>query len=216
MDRRALFTGANTAPLPSASLGPDYYTNAVLRTQDGEEVRFYDDLIKDKIVAINFIYTQCEGACPLTTSNLVRVQKLLGKRLGRDIFMYTLTLKPWQDDAAALEEYAKAHGVGPGWKFLTGDDYDLTTIRFKLFRWDHPALDFNLEQHTGMVRVINDRQDRWSMCPTLATPEQIVDAIAWAEPTKPLAVRQHAGYAIQAKRNAEARALLGKAALARA
>ena len=216
MDRRALLTGAKTAPLPSASLGPDYYTNAVLRTQDGEEVRFYDDLIKDKIVAINFIYTQCEAACPISTANLVKVQKALGDRLGRDVFMYSITLKPWQDDPAALKEYAKAHGVGPNWKFLTGDDYDLTSIRFKLFRWDHPALDFNLEQHTGMVRVINDRLDRWGMCPTFATTRQLVDVISWVEPTRPLAVRQHEGYAIQKKLNAETRSFMSKATLARA
>jgi len=201
------------APPRSASLGPDYYTNAVLRTQDGEEVRFYDDLVKDKIVAINFIYTQCEGACPLTTSNLMKAHKLLGARAGRDIHMYTITLKPWEDDPAALKEYAQAHGAK--WTFLTGDDCDLTTIRFKLFRWDHPALDFNFEQHTGMVRVINDRMDRWSMCPTLATPAQIVDAIGWAEPTKPVAVRTREGYAIRARLNAEARQLVAGAALAR-
>src|SRR6266436_7429178 len=58
-----------------------YFPNLVLTTHEGRRVRFYDDLIKDKIVTINFMYTQCEdGRCPLTTANLVRVQKLLKDR----------------------------------------------------------------------------------------------------------------------------------------
>jgi len=206
MKRRALLTG-EPAPRPSASLGPDYYTNAVLRTHEGREVRFYDDLMKDKIVAINFIYTWCENTCPLSTANMARVQKALGARVGRDVHMYSFTLKPWQDDVAALKEYAKPYGAGPGWEFLTGDNYDLETIRFRLFRWDHPALDFNLEQHVGMVRIINDRLDRWSMCPTLATTRQVVDAISWVEPTKPLAVRKRENVATQARIDAETRHL---------
>jgi protein SCO1/2 len=213
MDRRAFLGGKPPVPSRSVSLGAQYYTNAILRTQDGTKVRFYDDLMKDRIVAINFIYTRCEEACPLTTANLVRVQKLLGERLGRDIFMYSVTLKPWEDDAARLKSYAKAHGAN--WTFLTADDYDVSTIRFRLFRWDHPQLDFDLDQHTGMVRVINDRVDRWSMCPTLATPKQIVDAISWVEPTKPLAVRQAAGYAIRDRLNAEAAQWLKAPAVAR-
>ena len=207
MDRRMFLGGARPAPTRSASLGPEHYTNATLRTHDGREVKFYDEVIKDRLVVVNFIYTQCEGVCPMTTANLVQVQRRLGARVGRDVFMYSITLKPWQDDAAALAEYAQAHHCGPGWTFLTGDEYDLTTIRFRLFRWDHPALDFNLEQHTGMVRVINDPIDRWSMCPTLATPKQIVDAIEWAEPTKPLAERMRRNVARQAEIDRESRSL---------
>jgi protein SCO1/2 len=214
MDRRAFFGGTFTTPARSASLGPDHYTNTVLRTQDGKPVRFYDDLIKDRIVAINFIYTRCEGVCPLTTANLVQVRQLLGERADRDIFMYTITLKPWEDGPAELHDYAQEQRAD--WTFLTGEAYDLDTIRFRLFRWDHPALDFNLEQHTGMVRIINDRMDRWSMCPTLATPSQIVEAIRWAEPTKPLDERRRASYAVRERLNAETQRLMSAATLARA
>ena len=205
MNRRELFTGSAR----SASLGPGYYTNAVLHTHDGRQVRFYDDLIKDKIVAINFMYARCEGACPITTANLVKVQKLLGDRVGRDIFMYSITLKPWEDDPATLRAYAEAHGVKPGWLFLTGDQYDLDTIRFRLFRWDHPKLDFDLDQHTGMVRAINDRLDRWSMCPTFAEPSQIAAAILWVEPTRPLEVRIRENVAAQERIDRELLAQAG-------
>ncbi|MEP7243423.1 MAG: SCO family protein [Gammaproteobacteria bacterium] len=214
MDRRALLGGTPMTPLNPASMGEDFFTNAELRTQDGNAVRFYDDIIKDRFVAINFIYTNCEGICPLSTAALVQVQKLLAKRAGSDVSLCSITLKPWEDGPAELKAYAKAHGAK--WTFLTGSDYDLTTLRFRLFRWEHPALDFNLEQHTGMVRIINDRLNRWSMVPTLATPAQIVAGIDWAAPTKPLAIRQQEGYAIRGRLQAEQRRWMSRETLARA
>jgi protein SCO1/2 len=179
-------------------MGPEFYTNAVLRTHENKPVRFYDDLIKGKLSLINFIYTGCMKSCPRSTGNLAKAQKLLGDRVGRDVFMYSITLKPEEDDPTTLRDYARGHGAGPGWLFLTGDEYDLTTIRFKLARWDHPMLDFDLDQHTGMVRIINDTLNQWTMCPTHATPKQIVDAVSWVEPTKPFAVRLRENYVAQA------------------
>src|SRR2546428_9926387 len=91
-----------------------YFPNLVLTTHEGRRVRFYDDLIKDRIVTINFMYTQCEdGRCPLTTANLVRVQKLLKDPVGRAIFMYPFTLTPEHDTPSVLKKYATAYGVGP-------------------------------------------------------------------------------------------------------
>ena len=109
-----------------------YFPNVVLTTHEGKKVRFYDDLIKDKIVVINMMYADCEGVCPGITANLVKVQKALENRIGRDIFMYSITLKPEQDSPRALKEYAKMHGVKPGWSFLTGDPKDIETLRRKL------------------------------------------------------------------------------------
>jgi protein SCO1/2 len=199
MNRRELLAGKARAKSPSVSLGPQYYTNAVLRTQDNQPVKFYRDLIQDKLVMINFMYTRCQGACPTNTANLVKVQRALGDRVGRDIFMYSITLKPEEDDPAALKKYAEEHGVGPGWRFLTGSDFDLTTIRFRMYRWELPALDFNIEQHVGMARIVNDRINRWSMCPLFARHGQIVDAVSWAEETKPYDVRMQKNRAAQAK-----------------
>ena len=35
------------------------FPNVELTTHNGEKVRFFDDLVKDKIVAINFFYVAC-------------------------------------------------------------------------------------------------------------------------------------------------------------
>src|SRR5215813_14078367 len=102
MNRRQLFARfASSASRPAGTLGSKYFTNAVLRTHEGKEVRFYDDLIKGKHVVINFMYANCESACPAITANLVKVQEALKDRIGKDIFMYSITLKPEEDDPAA-------------------------------------------------------------------------------------------------------------------
>src|ERR1043166_8622273 len=106
-----------------------YFPNVTLRTQDNKKVRFYDDLIKDKIVTINFFYAKCEGVCPLITSNLVKVQKLLGKRMDRDIFMNSITLKAEEDTPSMLKDYEAMHRIGPGWNLLTGEPKDVELLQ---------------------------------------------------------------------------------------
>jgi protein SCO1 len=201
MDRRQFFTSfAKSATCSvSGSPGSEYFTNAVFRTHENKEVRFYDDLIKDKHVVINFMYTRCEGSCPITTANMVKVQKMLKQRIGRDIFMYSISIKPEEDDPAALKEYAQIYRAKPGWLFLTGSRADTDTVRMRLFAEYHPAIDLNPYQHTGMIRVINDNFNRWFMAPSQASAETLVQAVRWCDPPKPLAVRMRENAVIQAK-----------------
>lgn len=201
MDRRQLFTNfvKSAACSVSASPGAEFFTNAVFRTHENKEVRFYDDLIKNKQVVINFMYTRCEGSCPITTANLVKVQETLKKRVGHDIFMYSISVKPEEDDPAALREYAKMYRTKPGWLFLTGSREDTDTVRMRLFSEHHPAIDLNPNQHTGMVRVINDNLNRWFMAPAQASVETLVQTVRWCDPPKSLAVRMRENAIIQAK-----------------
>jgi protein SCO1 len=159
-----------------------FLPNLPLLTQDGKKVLFYDDLVRGKIVIINFTYTRCEGVCPGITSNLVRVQRLLGDRVGRDIFMYSITLKPEEDSPRALREYAKVHSVRPGWTFLTGNSDDLELLRRKLgFTNPNPELDKDKSQHIGNLRYGNEPLCLWAACPGLAHPEWIAESISWVD-----------------------------------
>ena len=166
-----------------------YFPNVVLTTHEGKKVRFYDDLIKDKIVLINMMYAECDGVCPGITANLVKVQKALGKRIGRDIFMYSITLKPEQDTPKALKEYAKMHGAKPGWTFLTGDPKDIEMLRRKLgFTNPDKELDADKSQHVGMVRYGNEQLTRWAACPGMANASWIVESVLfvdWPKTSKP-------------------------------
>ena len=174
-------------PVTTTEAGPThgagYFPNSLLTTHEGKQVRFYDDLIKDKFVVINMMYAQCsEGICPITTMNMRRVQKALGDRVGQDIHMYSITLLPHFDTPEVLNEYAKIHEVGPGWQFLTGAYEDIEAIRMKLGFYDQdPAIDADRTQHAGVVRIGHDAYDRWMMAPALGNVEPILQVIRHAD-----------------------------------
>lgn len=149
-------------------------------THQGRRVRFYTDLIQGKIVLINFMYSTCKGICPGMTTNLKDVYRALGDRVGRDVFMYSITLQPEKDTPERLHSYVKARGIGAGWYFLTGEVHDLDQIRKRLGFYDpNPQVDEDRAQHTGMLRVGNDARQRWTMCPALAEPSSIIRSVSW-------------------------------------
>jgi protein SCO1/2 len=112
------------------------------------------------------------------TDNLVRVQALLGPRVGRDVFMYSISLQPEHDTPEVLAAYAEHHAVGPGWLLLTGRPADIELLRHRLgFVDSDPVRDANLEEHLGTVRLANVPMHRWTMTPALLNPEQIVRAL---------------------------------------
>lgn len=110
----------------------EYFPNIALVNQDGKTVRFYDDLIKNKVVAINFIFTSCTYSCPLETAKLRQVETLLGDRVGRDVFMYSISIDPETDTPERLKKYAQKFKTGPGWQFLTGKKAEIDLLRQKL------------------------------------------------------------------------------------
>jgi protein SCO1/2 len=112
--------------------GADYFPNVPLVTQDGKVVQFYDDLLKGKSVAINLIYTHCTAACPLETAKMTQVQRILGDRVGKDIFFYSISIDPKNDTPEAMKAYMQKYHIGPGWTFLTGKEEDIKQIAKKL------------------------------------------------------------------------------------
>jgi protein SCO1/2 len=189
MNRRELLTGftpnrTRFVPHP-ASPGVRKYTNALFKTQDGQEVRFYDDLIKGRQALINFMYADCHGACPRVTATMVKIYNELKHRMGRDLFFYSISVKPEEDDPAALKAYAKMHGADlPGWTFLTGDRYDVDTLRLRFFRMNHPGIDLDFAMHAGTFRIINDATNTWTTAEAFASMKMILLRISWADPVK--------------------------------
>jgi protein SCO1 len=152
--------------------------NVELVTQEGRRVHFYDDLVKDKVVVINFIYTNCQKACPPIMANLVKVQKLLHDRIGNNIFMYSITLKPKEDGPQELKKYATTYDIGPGWLLLTGKPEDVELLRASLgFKYRDPAEDADKSNHIGMVRIGNEPMMRWSACEGQARAQWIATTI---------------------------------------
>ena len=163
---------ASTTPITIAAdtrWGADYFPNVTLTTQDGASVRFYDDLLKGKTVAIDLIYTTCRYACPLETARLAQVQRLLGDRVGRDIFFYSITIDPEHDTPAVLRDYAGKYHVGPGWTFLTGNAADIEMISKKLGLYSAPNPD-NPDGHTPTLIVGNEPSGQWMRNSALDNP----------------------------------------------
>ena len=193
--RRALFTPVASMPFAALAAAipgrasvsaPDggrrRFPNVTLLTQDNQPVRFYDDLVKDKMVMFNFFYVSCTGTCPASTANLVKVQQMLGNRAGRDIFMYSISLKPREDRPAQLKEYQEMHGIKAGWTLLTGKPDDCELLRRRLgFADSDPVRDRDVTNHIGLVVYGNERLDSWAACPALTEPTQFVKYLSWMD-----------------------------------
>lgn len=123
---------ATTASAPNQPWRADHFPNVPLITHEGRAVRFYDDLIKDKAVVVNLMFTQCDDACPLETARLAQVQRLLGERVGREIHFYSISIDPARDTPAVLKAYAEKFQTGPGWLFLTGNKNDIRLVAKRL------------------------------------------------------------------------------------
>lgn len=148
--------------------------NVPLQTHDGTRVRFYDDLVKGKVVLINFIFTTCTSECPRTTANLVKVQEALGDRLGREVRMISVTVDPATDSPAVLKKYALAYGTKPGWDFVTGRQRDVDLIRRRLGVLDDSV---SRTQHTGMLVYGNEAAGQWATTPAMAQPRAIARSV---------------------------------------
>ena len=162
---------------PAQSWGRDYFPNTQLINQDGQPVRFYDDLIKDKVVAINFIFTTCTDSCPLETARLRPVQKLLGDRVGRDVFFYSISIDPQTDTPQALKHYAQAFKVGPGWQFLTGNKDDITELRQKLGLFIKGVDDGPTKDHNLSLIIGNQATGRWMKASPMENPYVLADRL---------------------------------------
>jgi protein SCO1 len=177
----ALLIGAvGLACSPPASAGgpwgANYFPNVTLTTQDGATVRFYDDLLKGKAVAINLIYTTCQDECPLETARLVQVQRLLGPRMGNDIFFYSITIDPKRDTPEVLKAYATKFGVGPGWLFLSGDENDikLVTKKLGLSRSNDAA---SKDGHLPVLMLGNEPAGQWMRNSAVDNPRFLATTI---------------------------------------
>jgi protein SCO1/2 len=151
-----------------------HFPDVVLQTQNKKRVRFYKDLIKDRTVVIQFMFTNCDQLCPTTTPNLVRAQRELNKRVPGKVSFLSITVDPMRDTPAALKRYAAQFGVRTGWHFVTGSKDDIDLIRRKLGVYD---TDENKVQHMNVLTIGNESQGKWLAMEALAKPEDISQTV---------------------------------------
>jgi len=189
-----------TAASASGRLGQN--ANIPLITQDGQTVHFYDDMIKGKIVAVNFIYTSCLWTCPLETARLAQVQRLLGGRVGKDIFFYSISIDPDHDTPAVLKDYMAEFDVGPGWTFLTGKREDIDLLAVRLGLTDDPSITSgagrDMDGHTPHLLIGNEPTGQWLRDSSADNPSMLAHLLVTfvgGEPVASLAPSANPGHA---------------------
>lgn len=171
----ALLTRMLGVPAVTQPATPDdAFPNVPLLSQDGTRMLFYDDLIKGRVVMINFFFTSCRTICPRTTENLRKVEAALGERLGRVVRMISISVDPRKDTPAVLRAYAERHHTKAGWYFMTGRIEDIDRIRLHLGvnRYNNDRMD-----HTGMLVYGNEATKQWAATPAMADPDAIVRSV---------------------------------------
>jgi len=138
----------------------DYFTDLPLVTHEGEEVHFYSDVLQDRVVLIGGFFMNCTGICPLQMRVLSDLQVLLkerlGDRLGKDLWIVSITLDPDRDTLKNLKGYAERYNKGPGWLFLTGKKENVDWVNYKLGQYAE-----DVEKHTAFLMLGNLTTGQW-------------------------------------------------------
>jgi protein SCO1/2 len=155
-----------------AAAAAKYFPSHVLVTHDGRQVRFYDDLVKGRIVLINFMFTTCAGVCSPMTANMAKVQQYLGERLGKEVLMLSISVDPTTDTPEVLKAYAARHKAGPGWTFLTGKKENVDWVLYKLGGYTADKA-----QHSSVLIIGNEPTGDWIKTHAMAKPAEIAAAV---------------------------------------
>ncbi len=181
-------TSPATAPhVETAGASGDYFPNVPVLTHRSEPALFYSDLLRDKLVLLHFMSVTGDARYPVM-ANMARVQALLGERLGREVFMYSITVDPEHDSPEALARLAKQHGVGRGWSLLTGEPTALELIRGRLFverrgkHADATGEHARRDCSHGLARYGNEVAGLWGAVAAQSDPRQIVQRLDWIAP----------------------------------
>jgi cytochrome oxidase Cu insertion factor (SCO1/SenC/PrrC family) len=185
MELRQVSPAPSPSPTPSATppdnneITPDTklfssakIPNVHIYDQNGNQLNFYNDLVKGKTVAINFIFTTCTASCPPLTATFRKVQQNAAER-GLPLQLISISVYPTVDTPERLHAFAEKFKAGPGWTFVTGDKTEIDTLLQGL-----GAPVTNKNDHTPMVMIGNDNADYWTRAYGLSSPSQLVEIIA--------------------------------------
>lgn len=143
-----------------------YFTDRKLIDQNGRALRFYTDVLRNKVILINFIFTECQDTCPIQSQKLAEVQKLLQGQMGKDLGFVSISVDPQRDTPAVLKDYSRRFEAGEGWLFLTGNKDDVSGVIQKLGQ-----LTPSVEGHSTLFILGNVATGHWmKLRPDTASP----------------------------------------------
>ena len=142
--------------------------------QHGKSLNFYRDLVKGKVVAVNFVFTTCTAICPSLTATFRKVQQQLEEK-SVNAQLISISVDPTTDTPERLHAFAEKFKVAPGWTFVTGSTSDIDSI-LKEFG----VAVANKTDHTPMILIGNDEAGYWTRTYGLSSPTAIVKLISEA------------------------------------
>lgn len=176
---------ARPAPTPPSSLenpkavtgetvsaARKYFSDVELINQDGQKMRFYSDVLKDKVVIINTFFSTCTSVCPPMNRNLEKVQEALGDRLGKEAFIVSLSVDPAVDTPPRLKEYSRRFHARPGWIFLTGKKENVDWALYKLGQYVQTR-----DEHTTIIIIGNEPKGLWKKAFGLARADELIKIV---------------------------------------
>ena len=143
-----------------------------VRDQDGRKLRFYSDLIKDKVVVLSFFYTSCTYSCTMQGQTFSKLQSLLGDRLGKSVFLISVTTDPATDGPAQLKSWGKRYNVQEGWTLVTGKEAEINKLLLP-FTGNRAGAGM----HLPATFIGNDRTGLWTSAAGVFEPEALLNAI---------------------------------------
>jgi cytochrome oxidase Cu insertion factor (SCO1/SenC/PrrC family) len=148
--------------------------DVIVQDQNGKSLNFYRDLVKGKVVAVNFVFTTCTAICPSLTATFRRVQEQLAEeKLSAQLI--SISVDPTVDTPERLHEFASKFKAEPGWTFVTGNTSDIDAI---LKEFGVAAA--NKNDHSPMVLIGNEKAGYWTRAYGLSSPTSLVKLIALA------------------------------------
>jgi len=173
---------AHCAPPPQP--GGRVLPNVVVETHEGQKALFYNDLLRGRIVGVHFMSIAADATYPVI-GNLAKTQALLGDRLGKDVFFFSISTDPENDTPERLKEFALEHGINSrGWLLLRPRPEDVPKIHASLFR-PRPGAHIAEDCSPGLVRYGNVEAGLWGSFPARDVPENIVRRFSWVKTREP-------------------------------
>ena len=179
-----LVNGQNTIPPPTLDCHKSCANNPTIKmsgmtipkvelvNQEGKKVNF-QQLIKDKVVAINFIFTTCTTVCPPMGANFTNLKHRLSASIDADkVAFISISIDPVIDTPERLKNWSEKFKPGQGWTLLTGEKAQVNAL-LKGLNVFTPLKD----DHAPILLIGKEGQDNWIRTNALAPPAQLEKSI---------------------------------------
>jgi protein SCO1 len=156
-------------PKAEPTAAAKWFTDVELLDQDGNKKRFYSDVLKGKTVVVNAFFTTCTSVCPPMNRNMEKIQDAFGDRVGKDVFLVSISVDPATDTPARLKEYASKFHARPGWLFLTGKKENVDWALYKLGQYVEAK-----DDHKTVLIIGKEPTGLWKKAFGMAKAEELI------------------------------------------